>query len=573
MASRTDPTGVLTSITEYIFSSSDILQTLANVSDVLGTHFEPDACCAFVLNKGEECLELLQCERISRESQTRCAKLSLDASLAGRALKNARVESCAFDSKTPDNCCAEIKIAETEGFVAALSAPLTAIHKNIGVVTLFYRQTPNHTPEELSLLLSIGRILGLALDNSRQSERLNAELVRRRKVELELQDTNRRLELAIEGAKVGIWEWNLQTDECHYSDQWARMFGYESGEFRLRTESWQALIHPEDFDATRKAWDDYAEGATSYYEAITRLRTKSGQWRWILDRGRIVERDQNGAPLAAAGTHLDITDKMKSRGVLEMLAKYSSRLYGQEFLDEIARQTAHILNADIVSIGAFDPNVDNTITTEALFWDGELRDNLSYSLEGTPCDIVLRTKPCIYSGDLSAQFPKDKILADEGIRGYAGVSLIARDGRSLGVFSVLRRSPFGDGDFALDALVTIAGRVGLEMERLQIESELRASEEKFVRAFDSNPNVMMIFDIEKRTILSVNRAYTEKSGYTAKEVVNKPGKLGFMVTKPGLLDEAIQLVQEYDRLANFEIEAVLRDGTQFSGLLFVEPRD
>lgn len=132
-----------------------------------------------------------------------------------------------------------------------------------------------------------------------------------------LKESEERFELALHGADLGVWDWNVQSDDVVFNDRWVKMLGYEVGEIEHHPSSWGKLVHPEDLPRVEEALQGHLDGRSGNYEAEYRMRSKTGSWVWVLDRGRVVERDQEGRPLRAAGTHLDITDRKEAEKRIE----------------------------------------------------------------------------------------------------------------------------------------------------------------------------------------------------------------------------------------------------------------
>ena len=133
----------------------------------------------------------------------------------------------------------------------------------------------------------------------------------RREAERQLRASKQRLELALHGGDLATWDWNVQTDELHFNERWPEMLGYSLEEIEPRLSSWERLVHPEDFPRAWRRLEAHVRGETPSYEAEMRMRHRSGEWRWILDRGKVIEWDEEGEPLRACGTHLDITERKK----------------------------------------------------------------------------------------------------------------------------------------------------------------------------------------------------------------------------------------------------------------------
>lgn len=147
-----------------------------------------------------------------------------------------------------------------------------------------------------------------------------------------VRESEQRLSLALNAAGLGTWDWNVRTSEQVFDRRWAEMLGYSPDEITRGFDSWKALVHPDDLQGSRQAMKAHLEGSTPYYEQEQRLRTKSGEWKWILSRGKIVERDENGKPLRVAGTHLDITERKTAQ---EELQKREARLMEAESIGKM----------------------------------------------------------------------------------------------------------------------------------------------------------------------------------------------------------------------------------------------
>jgi diguanylate cyclase (GGDEF)-like protein/PAS domain S-box-containing protein len=126
-------------------------------------------------------------------------------------------------------------------------------------------------------------------------------------------------ELALERAQLGVWDWDLQTDACFYSTTWARMLGYTRSELPATSDLWLNLTHPDDRDRALASGEQHLAGLTEIIETELRLRHKSGEWIWVLDRGGVVERDAEGRPLRMVGVQTNITRQKAAEQALEQV--------------------------------------------------------------------------------------------------------------------------------------------------------------------------------------------------------------------------------------------------------------
>lgn len=120
-----------------------------------------------------------------------------------------------------------------------------------------------------------------------------------------------RLELVLESARLAWWDQDFVSGRIERSPLWAQMLGYQPGEISPTADGWYSLLHPEDEPAVREAARLHEDGTTPEFCVEHRMRSKSGEWHWVLNWGRIVARTVEGRPVRAVGTHLDITERKR----------------------------------------------------------------------------------------------------------------------------------------------------------------------------------------------------------------------------------------------------------------------
>lgn len=126
-----------------------------------------------------------------------------------------------------------------------------------------------------------------------------------------------RLQNIIEATQIGTWEWNIQTGEALFNERWANMLGYTLEELKpMSIATGTMLAHPEDLEQSKRMLEQHFSGITPFYECEARMRHKSGQWLWVLDRGKILTRTVDGLPEWMFGTHLDITQRKQQERAL-----------------------------------------------------------------------------------------------------------------------------------------------------------------------------------------------------------------------------------------------------------------
>jgi len=128
---------------------------------------------------------------------------------------------------------------------------------------------------------------------------------------------NERLTFALDGSRLGIWDWDLTDNSVQFDARWCAMLGLDHATTPMTLETWSSRVHPDDLERCYADLKAHLERRSKTYENVHRLRHANGQWLSILDRGRISGRNPDGTPIRFTGTHFDITPTEEARRVLE----------------------------------------------------------------------------------------------------------------------------------------------------------------------------------------------------------------------------------------------------------------
>jgi PAS domain S-box-containing protein len=142
-----------------------------------------------------------------------------------------------------------------------------------------------------------------------------------------------RLALALEAGSLGIWDWHIPSGRVQFGGCWASMLGYANDEIEPNVSSWERLVHPDDMPVVQAVLKKHLTGESPEYLCEHRLRKKDGTWLWVLDRGRVVNRDSKGAPIRAIGIHADVSEAHAIREEQKATAKRKD-----EFLATLAHE-------------------------------------------------------------------------------------------------------------------------------------------------------------------------------------------------------------------------------------------
>ncbi|MGZ4959498.1 MAG: PAS domain S-box protein [Methylomonas sp.] len=142
--------------------------------------------------------------------------------------------------------------------------------------------------------------------------------------EHKLQESEARWQFALEGSDQGVWDWDIVNDRVFFSSRWKSMLGYADEEIADRSEEWSTRIHPDDLDRVMVDLRRYFRGETTNYQVEHRVRCRNGEYKWILARGSVVSRDNQGNPTRVIGTNQDISErKLTEQALIESQARLS----------------------------------------------------------------------------------------------------------------------------------------------------------------------------------------------------------------------------------------------------------
>ena len=215
-----------------------------------------------------------------------------------QALERSRIIVAHHAPRDPDTHEFTDNYLKPLGITGMMDAPIRIDEGLVGIICHEHIGDEREwTVEEQSFASSLADLLAIALQTNKRFQ-----------VEQKLQASEELRELAVQGAGIGVWDWDLCTDMLQVDERWAAIRGYPLAEAPAARTFWLQLIHPDDLPELTAKIEQYFAGEIPLYQTEYRTQTKDGQWKWVLSRGKVVAWDEADHPVRFLGTELDITD-------------------------------------------------------------------------------------------------------------------------------------------------------------------------------------------------------------------------------------------------------------------------
>jgi PAS domain S-box-containing protein len=333
-------------------------------------------------------------------------------------------------------------------------------------------------------------------------------------VEQRIAESEQRLNLALHGANLGLWDWYLGPDgaiaHAIVNPIWAEMLGYTKEELSKRystpNDYLSSLMHPDDSACANALLQRFLNNEDAHYRSEYRLKTQSGEWKWILSIGHAAERDANGLPQRVVGIHQDITERKTSEATLRDSEAYNKMLFQKSSRSMIVLDMETVLiDCNVAALQMY-----GYATREDLLRKTPLDMSAPFQYDGTDSKVASErfAQDALKLGSTTFEW---RARRDNGEIWDAEVHLVAFN---CGTKHLMQ--------FTVDD-ITERKRVSEEVNRQQVEIRKLLNEQQTI--FENAPNGIVY--TADGVILRANKYIAEHLGRTVDEMVGSTGAIMF----------------------------------------------
>ncbi|HKJ66276.1 MAG TPA: PAS domain S-box protein [Desulfopila sp.] len=304
--------------------------------------------------------------------------------------------------------------------------------------------------------------------------------------------TERRLEMMARAGNIGLWDWNLESNELYLSPEWKSQLGYANHEISNEYLEWEKRLHPEDRAEAVGKVQKYIKKPWADYTNEFRMLHKDGSYRWIMATASLLVDDDQKRPVRMMGAHIDVTGQKEREEILKKTEEISTIAQragkiGYWWYDPVTRCPEW--TEEVFRIFGLDPDAHAP----------SLEDHKRYL---HPDDWELLDSLLSRAGEL-------------GIRYDVDLRITAANGERKFIHSICE--PHTDEQGRVIELVGTVQDITIRKKAIEAAEE---SKKQYRDLFDSIRDLILVADRE-RTIIDCNQAFLDTFGYAREEMLGR----------------------------------------------------
>jgi len=297
----------------------------------------------------------------------------------------------------------------------------------------------------------------------------------------------------VESTPAIPWMVDLATFQFTYVGPQAEIvLGYPVEQW-YETDFWGDHMHPDDRDFALAFCAEASQKGKNYHFEY-RMLHRDGHSVTLSDYVNIVI--ENGVAVRLQGFMFDVTDQKYIENAIASISAGVSFKTGQAFYNQLVNSLASLFDVDCAFIALHDENDPDLLHTIAIWKNGKLAENFSYSLKNTPCETAIKRNTCCHPLGVRDAYPDDKLLIDFNVESYIGTRLIGTKGNTIGVITLLDSEPMKNTGRYLEILEIFAVRAATEIERVKAEDALKQHQNDLERIIEQRTAELLMLNRE-----------------------------------------------------------------------------
>lgn len=351
-----------------------------------------------------------------------------------------------------------------------------------------------HGANGLDRLIAAGGLLQRVLESvARQSDAPNSTSADRQPPA-----SSEILQLALDATTDVLWDWNMVTDELFYSPRHYQLLGYHEREYPRTHAAWCQLIHPDDLGPAREVIQRHIDRRDHGFRVEFRVRARNGQYRWLLGRGRVVERSPDGEPLRMVGTNADINLRKRMEELLRIQRDLGNALSATSSLEEAGRLVldagCRVEEVDCGGVYVIDEQTGGLRLIAHRGLGQKFVAAVSNHGPNSPQVQIVRQGKPFYRRHAELAFVDDG-QRGERLRALAGLPLL-HEGRPIGCMNFGSHVVDGFELEVRESLETLASNMGNVLARVFVEQARRESEARFRMLAENASDIIFRADMD-----------------------------------------------------------------------------
>jgi len=371
-----------------------------------------------------------------------------------------------------------------------------------------------------------------------------------------------RLEMAILGSNAGLWDWNVETGYLHVNEQWCELLGHNPEEVKPHLSSWEQSVYKNDMKRVVELLQMHMKGETEIYSSEHRMVRKTGEVFWVLDTGKVTQKDENGKPLRVVGTIIDITERKKSEIItrIEQTLAYelSKAKNLNETLQTCLKTAIDTSGMDSGGIYIFNHHTESLELVEHMGLSDQFVEQSTRFEKNSPQFNMLNDNRYTFINLANESGSEGMRYENENLKSIAILPIFYL-GKLLGCLNIGSKKYTDIPDFSRQIMIKISEYVAHFIQQSVNEEVTSMQRQNLNTLFNSINDFMFILD-EDANIIYTNTIVHEKLGYDEQELA---GKNVLLVHPEAQRNEALNKVQAMLRgeATVCDVPLISRDGT------------